>query len=101
MFRVEREALQLLTPIDAMTVYRWGSGTAEDYFCPTCGILPFRKPSAPTDAERDQGLKPFEGWSVNARCIDGLDLATLTRIKIKGSQLVIPVPEENEAEAAT
>ena len=31
--RVEREDLRLLTPIEELTVYRWHTRTAEDYFC--------------------------------------------------------------------
>ncbi len=43
-YRVPEDALQLDTPLAALTLYEWGSHTAKDYFCPTCGILPFRRP---------------------------------------------------------
>ena len=88
-FRVAQEALRLLTPIEEITVYRWGTGTAADYFCPRCGILPFRKPSAPTAAERANGVQPFDGWSINVRCLDGVDIAVLPRVRIAGSTLDI------------
>jgi hypothetical protein len=88
-FRVERHALRLLTPLAEMTVYRWGTRTAEDYFCPKCGILPFRKPSAPSAAERARGVMPFDGWSVNIRCLETIDIAVLPRVQICGSDLEI------------
>lgn len=88
-FRVPETALRLLTPPENMTVYRWGTETAEDYFCKICGILPFRKPSAPTTAERAAGIKTFKGWAINIRCLDTVDLESLPRIKVAGSKLVL------------
>lgn len=89
MLRVSRNALRLLTSPEALTIYRWGSGTAADCFCSTCGILPFRQPSRLTAEEQAQGMKPFEGWSINARCLDGLDLEAIPRVRVCGSRLVI------------
>ena len=40
-FRIEESQLTLLTPLDDMTLYQWHTKTAKDYFCPTCGMLPF------------------------------------------------------------
>lgn len=88
-FRVAREALHLLTPHEAMAVYRWGSGTAEDYFCRTCGILPFRKPSAPTTIEKAAGVLPFDGWAINVRCLETVDIDKLPRVPVAGSKLII------------
>jgi len=42
-FRVEESQFQLLTPLSDLALYEWGTGTAKDYFCKTCGILPFRR----------------------------------------------------------
>ena len=89
MFRVAAGALRILTPMDALHIYRWGSQTAEDYVCRTCGILPFRKPSQRTADEIDAGVLPFDGWSINVRCIDGIDLNSLPIVRIAGSDLVI------------
>ena len=89
MFRVSPGAFRLLTPLEATHVYRWGSGTAEDYICRTCGILPFRKPSRPTDEEAIAGVARFEGWSINVRCLDGIDLEALPVVRIAGSKLVL------------
>ncbi len=86
-FRVARDAPHILTPIDAMAVYRWGSMTGEDYFCQKCGIMPFRKPGALTASERAAGQSEFDGWAINVRCLEGVDLATLPRRRIEGSKL--------------
>lgn len=88
-FRVAPDAIRFLTPLSDLAVYRWGTETGADYFCPTCGVMPFRQPSAPTQEERDAGMDRFEGWAVNIRCIDDLDLDALLRIRIRGSLLNI------------
>jgi len=44
---------------DALTSYRFGSGTAEHLFCQTCGVKSFYQPRSHPDA-----------WSVNAHCLD-------------------------------
>ncbi len=78
-FRVPPEDIEVITPLDEMTLYQWHTRTAKDYFCPTCGILPFRRPrTAP------------EQWTVNVRCLDDLDrasLAAIERRQLQGSKL--------------
>ena len=88
-FRVPRDALHILTPIDAMTIYRWGSMTGEDYFFRTCGVLPFRQPSALAVGERAAGHAEFDGWAINVRCLEGVDLSRLPKVKVEGSKLRI------------
>ncbi len=74
--RVEDSALRLLTPLAELTLYQWHTRTAKDYFCPTCGILPFRRPrTAP------------EVWTVNVRCLEGVDLDTIPVDNVYGSKL--------------
>jgi hypothetical protein len=90
-FRVLPNAIRFLTPLSDLSVYRWGTETAADYFCPRCGIMPFRQPSAPTFEERQAGAVPYEGWAVNVRCIDHLNLDALPRVHIPGSRLQIDV----------
>jgi len=90
MFRVPRDALRLLTPIEAMFVYRWGSGTGADYVCRTCGVLPFRRPSQPTSEEMAVGVEPFDGWAINVRCLDDIDLDALPVVRINGGSLTFP-----------
>jgi hypothetical protein len=85
--RVESSQLRLLTPLDAMTLYRWHTRTAADYFCPTCGILPFRRPSALTPEELARGMTSFLGWTVNVRCLDGVDLDAIPVRHVYGSRL--------------
>lgn len=50
---------ELLTPREAMTSYRFGTGAAEHLFCATCGVKAFYQPRSHADA-----------YSVNWRCLD-------------------------------
>jgi hypothetical protein len=86
-FRVPKENLRLLTPWKELTLYQWATRTAKDYFCPTCGILPFRRPSDPTPQELREGVQPFDGWTVNVRCLEGVDLDALPIRRIQGSRI--------------
>lgn len=73
--RVEEQDIRLLTSLDELTLYQFHAMTAKDYFCPTCGILPFRRPrTAP------------ELWTVNVRCLEGVDLDALQRVNVYGKQ---------------
>lgn len=89
-FRVPKENLRLLTPWEDLTLYQWGTKTAKDYFCSTCGILPFRRPSAPTPQELREGVQPFDGWTINVRCLEGVDLDALPIRRIYGSRIQLP-----------
>jgi len=86
-FRVNEDQLKILTPLTELTLYQWHTRTAKDYFCPVCGILPFRRPSAPTPTEVRRGMKPFSGWAINIRCLEGFDFQQLPVRDIKGSAL--------------
>jgi len=86
-FRVPKENLRLLTPWEDLTLYQWGTRTAKDYFCSTCGILPFRRPSDPTPQELREGVQPFDGWTINVRCLEGVDLDALPIRRIHGSRI--------------
>ncbi|WP_233161425.1 MULTISPECIES: GFA family protein [unclassified Achromobacter] len=85
--RVPAEAFRPLTPLTDLTIYQWHTRTAKDYFCPTCGILPFRIPSAPTAEELAQGAVPFTGWVINVRCLEGVILEDIPIKKIFGADL--------------
>ncbi len=87
LFRVSVDQFELLTKLEELEVYIWGSGTGRDYFCKTCGILPFRRPSAPSASETRAGVEPFHGWSVNVRCLSGVDLSALPRKLIRGRDI--------------
>lgn len=87
-FRVPKENLELESEWDKLVLYQWGSFTAKDYFCPTCGILAFRRPSDPTEKELREGTtEPFDGWAVNVRCLEGLNHDALPRKYINGSTI--------------
>ena len=85
--RVPKENLRLLTSWNDLVVYQWGSRTAKDYFCSVCGILPFRRPSDPTSQEVTEGVEPFDGWAVNVRCLEGIDLESIPIKRIYGSRI--------------
>lgn len=74
--RVEESQLRLLTPLEDLTLYQWHTRTAKDYFCPVCGILPFRRPrTAP------------ELWTINVRCLEGVDVSAIPIRRLQGSLL--------------
>ena len=58
--------LRILAGEAELTAYRFNTMTATHYFCRRCGIHPFHRPRL--DPKR---------WSVNARCLRDLDLASL------------------------
>ena len=74
--RVAPERLRMLTPIQELTRYTFHTHVARDYFCPTCGILPFRRPRTAQDV-----------WGVNVRCLDGVDLDAIPVRLVFGSLL--------------
>jgi hypothetical protein len=74
--RVEPSRLRVLTPLEELSVYRWHTRTATDYFCPVCGILPFRRPRTGPHL-----------WTINVRCLEDVDLAVLRLVPVFGSQL--------------
>ena len=85
--RVEARQLRLLTPLEDLTLYRWHTGTAEDYFCPTCGVLPFRRPRHRTSQEIAEGVPEFSGWAINTRCLEGVDVDAIPVKRVHGSKL--------------
>ena len=56
---VPHEDFELLMGCDALTSYRFGTGTAEHLFCRICGVKSFYQPRSHPDA-----------WSINANCLD-------------------------------
>ena len=57
---------RLLSGADALVEYRFNTGAARHLFCGHCGIKSFYVPRSHPD-----------GISVNARCLDGIDLAAV------------------------
>ena len=74
--RVEEQDLQLLTPLEDLSTYRFHTRQATDYFCPTCGILPFRRPRTAPHL-----------WAINVRCLEDIDLDSLRVERVNGSRL--------------
>jgi hypothetical protein len=74
--RVEERNLELLTPLGALSTYKFHTRQATDYFCPKCGVLPFRRPrTAP------------QLWGINVRCLEGVDLDSIPVRRVHGSRL--------------
>ncbi|MEM9599554.1 MAG: GFA family protein [Pseudomonadota bacterium] len=61
---VEEADLRFIAGRDALSSYRFGTGTADHLFCRHCGIKPLYRPRSHPGA-----------WSVNARCVEGLTIA--------------------------
>ena len=85
--RIGDKDLKLKTPLEGLRVYEWHTKTAKDYFCPNCGILPFRRPRSLADSEIAKGMKPFNGWAINVRCLKGIDFSAIPIIQINGKDL--------------
>jgi hypothetical protein len=77
---VPQARFRLLRGADALTEYRFNTGTARHLFCRHCGIKSYYVPRSNPD-----------GYSVNVRC---LDPATLTEVQVE-------VFDDNDREAAT
>ena len=70
---VAPEQFELLRGKEALTTYRFNTGVAQHTFCSTCGIHPFYVPRSDPDK-----------IDVNARCLDGIDIAALTIAQFDG-----------------
>lgn len=64
---VPKDRFRLLTGQDALSEYRFNTGTARHLFCGTCGVKSFYVPRSNPD-----------GWSVNLRCLDRSGFDTVT-----------------------
>jgi hypothetical protein len=64
---VPPEQFELLSGKDELTTYQFGTGTAKHTFCRVCGVHSFYVPRSDPDK-----------IDVNVRCLDGIDLASLT-----------------------
>ena len=62
-WEVDPEHFNLESGEQVITNYQFGSRTAHNYFCTTCGISPFRRSRSAPDQ-----------ININARCLEGLDL---------------------------
>ena len=74
--RVEESAFRMISGWSELTIYQFHTLQAKDYFCKTCGILPFRRPRTAPHL-----------WAINVRCLDGVDLDALRIERVFGSLL--------------
>jgi hypothetical protein len=63
-WRVKHEQVRLVTPSVGMSSYVWRFADSALFFCPTCGTAMWRT------AEDNY-------FTLNARCLDGVDIFTL------------------------
>jgi hypothetical protein len=63
---VANHQFRLTSGAEALTTYRFNTGAARHLFCSVCGIKSFYVPRSHPD-----------GFSVNARCLDGISLDEL------------------------
>jgi len=72
---VPPDQFELLSGKEALTTYRFNTGTAQHTFCRHCGIHSFYVPRSDPDK-----------IDVNVRCLEGIDLSTLTPTKFDGQR---------------
>ena len=77
---------RLLSGAEELTDYRFNTGTAQHLFCSHCGIKSFYVPRSHPD-----------GFSVNARCVDGLELAALRVVPFDDGDREAAMARLNEA----
>ena len=64
---VANDRFRLLSGSDALTEYRFNTGTARHLFCSVCGVKSFYVPRSHPD-----------GWSVNVRCLEAATIKSVT-----------------------
>ncbi len=85
--RVPENDVRLFTPLKELSLYQWGSLTAHDYFCPVCGVLPFRRPGQLSAEEVAMGVEAFDGWAINTSCLSGFDYSNVPVTQVRGSRI--------------
>ena len=73
-----REKLRLATPESDLSTYTFNKHVIQHHFCAKCGCAPFGFGVAPNGDPTA---------AVNVRCIEGIELTTLTRIPYDGRSL--------------
>lgn len=72
------EQFELTAGADGLTEYRFNKKVLAHQFCKVCGVQPHAFGSGP------DGKKMA---AINLRCVDGLDLATLTPFQYNGADI--------------
>src|SRR5262249_27552645 len=79
---VPRASFRLLAGEDDLATYRFNTGVAQHRFCRHCGVASFYVPRSNPDS-----------IDVNARCLDDVDLVTLSRRAFGGPNWEASVDE--------
>ena len=74
---VAPEQVTLLTQKQLLSTYVWRVATGGQHFCPTCGVAVIRTST--------QFAPPV---SINARCLEGVDIGALTIRQFDGKHLM-------------
>jgi len=80
---VEPAQFELLSGEDSLTTYQFNTKTAKHTFCKVCGIHAFYVPRSDPDK-----------IDVNARCLDGIDLAALSPQRFDGKNWEAAIQKE-------
>ena len=80
---VERARFALLHGDADLTTYTFNTGVAKHTFCKVCGIHPFYVPRSDPDK-----------IDVNARCLDGIDVAALSPLRFDGKNWEAAIQKE-------
>lgn len=72
---IPRDAFGLKTSVSEMSVYTFNKHAIKHYFCPVCGCAPFGEGTGPDGSAMA---------AVNARCLEDIDLSTLTIKQVDG-----------------
>jgi hypothetical protein len=73
-----RENLVVHKGEDELATYTFNKHVIHHRFCKTCGILPFGEATDP---------KGVKGCAINLRCLDDLDIASVTITKFDGRSM--------------
>jgi hypothetical protein len=84
---VPRDRFRLLTPWDTLATYTFNTHAAKHHFCPRCGVASFYiARSAPDKID------------VNLRCVEGVDLSTITVERFDGRNWESAIMEHRRRE---
>jgi len=72
---VPRAQLHLKSPEASMSTYKFNKHVIDHHFCPECGCAPLAFGTGPSNAAMA---------AVNVRCLEGVDLAMVKRVRVDG-----------------
>lgn len=75
---VKPEQFKLVQGGDELTDYQFGKKSIHHLFCPVCGVSSFGRGSTPQSGDM---------IAVNVRCVDNLDLPSLSVTEVDGKSL--------------